>query len=322
MTTSTHARPGRHAVSTGRATNWPMVLLSSVVMVPLVLVSGAEPGADPALDAMMLGLAVVVVLVNLVTATTVRTAVGPNGVGVRSGVLGLAAGHLPGWRRARRRGGRPAVVGRRLRVLVDPSPHPGPGTLDLSGGAGGGGIGQRVRELSGDVTANATTNQSSPTEALRVEIWSDVVCPWCYIGKRRFERALAEFPHAEAVEIRWRSFQLDPQAAAYDPAEPSRDLAEHLGAKYGGGRAAGLQMLQHVSGIAEGEGLTYDLEHARGGNTVDAHRMLHAAVAQGGTALQGALKERLLRGYFCERENISDVLTRAWAERGATGSPV
>ncbi len=163
-----------------------------------------------------------------------------------------------------------------------------------------------------------TTSQTSPTETLTVEIWSDVVCPWCYIGKRRFERALAGFPHADAVEIRWRSFQLDPHAAAFDAGAAPRDLAEHLGAKYGGGRAAGLQMLQQVSEVAADEGLTYDLEHARGGNTEDAHRVLHAAAAQGGTALQGKVKERLLQGYFCERENISDprTLVRLGVEAG------
>ena len=141
---------------------------------------------------------------------------------------------------------------------------------------------------------------------VQIEIWSDVVCPWCYIGKRRVEAALGTFPHRDQVEVRWRSFELDPNADAFDPAVPPVDLAEHLGVKYGGGRAAGLQMLANVTQIAAGEGLHYDLEHARGGNTADAHRVLHAALAIDGPALQGTVKERLLQGYFCERENISD----------------
>ncbi len=141
---------------------------------------------------------------------------------------------------------------------------------------------------------------------VQIEIWSDVVCPWCYIGKRRVEAALGTFAHRDQVEVRWRSFQLDPNADAFDPTVPPVELAEHLGAKYGGGRAAGLQMLANVTQIAAGEGLHYDLEHARGGNTADAHRVLHAALAVGGPALQGTVKERLLQGYFCERENISD----------------
>ena len=160
-------------------------------------------------------------------------------------------------------------------------------------------------------------------DVVHVEIWSDVVCPWCYIGKRRVEAALAGLERARPelhgrVEVRWRSFQLDPSAAPFDPAVAPVDLAEHLGSKYGGGRQAGLQMLAHVTGIAAGEGLHYDLEHARGGNTMDAHRVLHAAHAEGGTALQGKVKERLLQGYFCERENISDpdTLVRLAAEAG------
>jgi predicted DsbA family dithiol-disulfide isomerase len=166
------------------------------------------------------------------------------------------------------------------------------------------------------------------SDVVNVEIWSDVVCPWCYIGKRRVEAAIAVLERGELeradpqlhgrVEVRWRSFQLDPNADAFDPAVPPVDLAEHLGAKYGGGRAAGLQMLANVTGIAAGEGLHYDLEYARGANTRDAHRVLHSAFAEGGAALQGAVKERVLRGYFCERENISDpaTLARLAAEAG------
>jgi hypothetical protein len=88
MTTSTHARPGPHAVYTGRATNWLMVSLSSVLLVPLILASRADPGAGRTQDAVVLGLVVVGVLLEVITATSVRTAVGPNGVAVRWGVLG------------------------------------------------------------------------------------------------------------------------------------------------------------------------------------------------------------------------------------------
>jgi predicted DsbA family dithiol-disulfide isomerase len=156
---------------------------------------------------------------------------------------------------------------------------------------------------------------------VRVEIWSDVVCPWCYIGKRRFERALEQFPHRDTIEIRYRSFQLDPDAAAFDPRAAPRDLATYLGTRYGGGREAGLRMLAHVTGIAAAEGLVFDLEHARGGNTLDAHRVLHAAHRAGGPLLQGEVKERLLRGYFCEREDIGDpqTLVRLGADAGLGG---
>jgi predicted DsbA family dithiol-disulfide isomerase len=115
---------------------------------------------------------------------------------------------------------------------------------------------------------------------MRIEIWSDVVCPWCYIGKRRLEKALADFPHAEEVEILWRSFQLDPGA----PQEPVETVAASLGRKYGGGADAGKQMI----------------------GTMDAHRLLHLALHDGGPALQGELKEALFSAYFTQAINIAD----------------
>ena len=95
---------------------------------------------------------------------------------------------------------------------------------------------------------------------MRVEIWSDVVCPWCFIGKRRLEKALASFAHP--VEIVYRSFQLDPAA----PRDASVSVAEHLGTKYGGGVAAGRQMIDRVDAVAAEEGLLFRLGEARRGN--------------------------------------------------------
>ena len=99
--------------------------------------------------------------------------------------------------------------------------------------------------------------QDGPTSVvsdMRIEIWSDVVCPWCYIGKRRLEKALADFEHADSVEITWHSFELDPTA----PAEPTESVAEHLGRKYGGGEAAGRQMVARVTAVATEEGLSFE----------------------------------------------------------------
>ncbi|HEY0905371.1 MAG TPA: DsbA family oxidoreductase [Marmoricola sp.] len=135
---------------------------------------------------------------------------------------------------------------------------------------------------------------------MRIEIWSDVVCPWCYIGKRRLEKALASFPHE--VDIVWRSFQLDPSA----PVEPVETVAESLGRKYGGGPAAGRQMIDRVEAVAAEEGLLFKLHQAKRANTVDAHRVLHLAREVGGAALQGRLKEALLSAYFIETENVAD----------------
>lgn len=133
-----------------------------------------------------------------------------------------------------------------------------------------------------------------------IEIWSDVVCPWCYIGKRRLERALADFPHRTDVEIQWRSFMLDPGA----PTEPSESVAAALGRKYGGGEAAGHQMVARVQAAAAEEGLDF-AGHARSLhlNTLDAHRLLHLAGHEG---VQGELKEALLAAYFTRGENLAD----------------
>ncbi len=132
-----------------------------------------------------------------------------------------------------------------------------------------------------------------------VEIWSDIACPWCYIGKRRFEAALAQFEHRDEVNVVWRSFELDPEA----PAQRDGDLAEHLAHKYGmsvdQARASQAQMTE----TAAGEGLAFRFDTARGGNTFDGHRLVHLAHGRG---LQDAMKERLLRAYFTEGELISD----------------
>jgi predicted DsbA family dithiol-disulfide isomerase len=148
---------------------------------------------------------------------------------------------------------------------------------------------------------------------MQVEIWSDIVCPWCYIGKRRFEAALAEFPHRDEVEVTYRSFQLDPEA----PRDSSGTVTEALAQKYGVSRAQAEAMNDRVSGLAAEEGLEYHLETARRANTSDAHRLIHFAAAHG---RQGEMKERLLRAYFTESADIGDIETLAGlaAEIGLT----
>jgi predicted DsbA family dithiol-disulfide isomerase len=137
---------------------------------------------------------------------------------------------------------------------------------------------------------------------MQIEIWSDVVCPWCYIGKRRLEKALESFEHADDVEIVWRSFELDPSA----PQEPVETVAEVLGRKYGGGPEVGRQMVDRVEAVAAEEGLLFRHHQSLRVNTVDAHRVLHLALETGGPALQGRLKEALLSAYFVETENVAD----------------
>ena len=145
---------------------------------------------------------------------------------------------------------------------------------------------------------------------LSVDIWSDIVCPWCYVGKRRFEKALAQFAHKANVELTWHSFELDPRA----PRE-SVDLAENLGKKYRRTREQAQQMLDQMTQTAAGEGLEFHFEKAQTSNTFDAHRVLHLARERG---KQAAVKERLMRGYFSEGEPIGDhgALARLAADAG------
>jgi predicted DsbA family dithiol-disulfide isomerase len=134
---------------------------------------------------------------------------------------------------------------------------------------------------------------------MKIEIWSDVVCPWCFIGKRRLEKALAATGYD--AEIVYRSFQLDPAA----PTRPEQSVAEHLGAKYGGGPAAGQQMVERTEAVAAEEGLLFRLGEGQRVNTVDAHRLLHLALAEG-PETQSRLKEELLSAYFLRAENVAD----------------
>jgi predicted DsbA family dithiol-disulfide isomerase len=146
---------------------------------------------------------------------------------------------------------------------------------------------------------------------MRIEIWSDVVCPWCYIGKRRLEAALARFPHADDVQVVWRSFELDPTA----PAVREVSNVERLAHKYGVSVEQAQTMLDRMTSVAAGEDLHFRLDIARSGNTFDAHRLLHLAAERG---VQDDLKEALLAAYQTEGEAISnhEVLTKRAVEVG------
>jgi predicted DsbA family dithiol-disulfide isomerase len=148
-------------------------------------------------------------------------------------------------------------------------------------------------------------------DVIKVEIWSDVVCPWCYIGKRRFEQALAGFPHRGEVEVVWRSFELDPGA----PAERHGGYAENLATKYGVTVDRAREMLASMTATAAQDGLAFDFGISRPGSTFDAHRLLHLAAERG---VQDEVKERLLRATFTEGEPSGDreSLVRLVSEAG------
>jgi predicted DsbA family dithiol-disulfide isomerase len=133
---------------------------------------------------------------------------------------------------------------------------------------------------------------------MHVEIWSDVICPWCYIGKRRFEQALAQFEGRDDVEVEWRSFELDPSS----PAAP-QPLADRLAGKFNVSHDEAVAMNGRMTETAAGAGLRFQLDVAQSGNTFDAHRVIKLGASHG---LQDAVKERLMAGYFGEGRAISD----------------
>lgn len=128
---------------------------------------------------------------------------------------------------------------------------------------------------------------------MKVEIWSDVICPWCYIGKRRFEAALAGFAQRDEVQVIWRSFELDQGA----PRQRPGSLVEMLARKYGVTLQEATAMNARVTGVAAEVGLEYHLENARPGNTFDAHRLLHFATSR---QLGDRATERIMHAYFSE----------------------
>jgi predicted DsbA family dithiol-disulfide isomerase len=149
---------------------------------------------------------------------------------------------------------------------------------------------------------------------MKVEIWSDVVCPWCYIGKRNFEQALGSFGHADQVEVEWRSFELDPNS----PARVAMPMSEILQRKYNMSREQAEAANARLTSLAAGVGLEYHLEDAQVGNTFDAHRLIHFAAT---TGRGDAMKERLLAAYFTEGKSPSDhaTLTALAVEIGLDG---
>jgi predicted DsbA family dithiol-disulfide isomerase len=138
-----------------------------------------------------------------------------------------------------------------------------------------------------------------------VEVWSDVVCPWCYIGKRRFETAVDRLAHdagfGHDIEVVYRPFQLDPTAAP----GTTMPAAEAYARKFGGPERAAA-IIDDITAVAAAEGLEFHLERAQRVNTRDAHRALWYALANGSPGAQAALKERLLAAYFTEGRNVAD----------------
>ncbi|HEY4105263.1 MAG TPA: DsbA family oxidoreductase, partial [Polyangiaceae bacterium] len=128
-------------------------------------------------------------------------------------------------------------------------------------------------------------------DKLRVDVWSDIACPWCFVGKRRLEAAVARLPEAEReqVEVTWHAFELDPEAPR--ERDPSASYAERLAKKYGMPVAQAEARIASMTEVAKADGVSFDFSRIRPGNTFDAHRLLHLAAERG---MQDAVKERFL----------------------------
>ena len=134
---------------------------------------------------------------------------------------------------------------------------------------------------------------------MRIDIWSDIVCPWCYVGKRRFESALARFEHRDDVQVVHRSFQLNPAA----PRDATSSRREMLMRKYRLSPEQVVEMDARMTQTAAADGLEYHLEGTLTGNTLDAHQLVHLGQVRG---VQDAVVDRLYRAYFTEQRSIFD----------------
>lgn len=152
---------------------------------------------------------------------------------------------------------------------------------------------------------------------IELDVWSDIVCPWCYVGKRRLEAAIAscEWPHD--VKVTFHAFELDPQA----PTGTGERMVEVLKRRYGKDEAGAREMMQQAEIAARPDGIVMDIDNQRTANTFDAHRVVALALALGGPALQAAMLERLFAAVFAEGKVVDDpaVLQRLGAEAGLDG---
>jgi predicted DsbA family dithiol-disulfide isomerase len=146
---------------------------------------------------------------------------------------------------------------------------------------------------------------------LQIDVWSDIACPWCYVGKRRLEGALQEFPHD--VKVVWHAFELDPSAPK--ERDPSISHAERLAKKYGMSVEQARRNTERLTDVAKGEGLAFDFERIRSGNTFDAHRLVQLGKVRG---RQAAVEEQFFSAYLEQGALMSDhgTLSRLAVEAG------
>jgi predicted DsbA family dithiol-disulfide isomerase len=165
--------------------------------------------------------------------------------------------------------------------------------------------------------SSMTDTNNIPHAPLTVEIWSDVLCPFCYIGKREFENALARFPHKDKVQVEWKSFELDPNA----PVKSEEDSYGMLARKYGMSREDAKTRVAGVAARAKSVGLAYNFDKAVIANSFQAHRLIQLAKTKG---LGAAAEERLFQAYFSDGAHIGDTgtLVRLGTEIGLDAKEV
>ena len=153
--------------------------------------------------------------------------------------------------------------------------------------------------------------------AVEIDVWADVVCPWCYIGKRRLEQAIAESTHPADVTVTYHAYELDPGAPVGDGSLVLSWLAERYGTDLEGAR----EMAERPAVLGRPDGLEINVDEQRRANSFDAHRIVALGLAQGGHALQAAVLERLYSAHFAEGRQIDDIetLQRLGAEAGLDG---
>lgn len=135
---------------------------------------------------------------------------------------------------------------------------------------------------------------------MKVEIWSDIACPFCYIGKRKFEAALAQFKDKESIEIEWKSFQLDPEQKT----DPSKNIYQFLAERKGMSLQEAKGLSNNVAKMGQQVGLVYHFDKTIPANTFHAHQLLHLAKAHG---LQNEAEEALFKAYFTDGKNMDDI---------------
>jgi predicted DsbA family dithiol-disulfide isomerase len=144
--------------------------------------------------------------------------------------------------------------------------------------------------------------QTNKIKKMKVEIWSDVMCPFCYIGKRKFESALQQFEHKDNVEVVWKSFQLQPDMIT----DSTKNTTQHLAESKGWTLEHAREMTSHVTNIAKEVGLTYNFDKAIVANSFDAHRLVQLAKTKG---KGDAMEEQLFKAYFIDGKNTADHTT-------------